>query len=134
MHFIFFRSDDVIAGQQAARFLPEGRTYPIDKKWSVRADKAHVPGMKDHNHIHLHGYEIAVVNNDGSPSHNSDLSKVPSRVLSWMKDKKLTESYLQNDMLTERVPAAVITEAVRHETGMTKAEALLSKMGQSDPD
>src|SRR5260370_1339411 len=62
MDIIYFRTDDTVASKQAMQFLPEGRTYSIDNKWSVRADKAHVQGMKNHNHIQLKGSEVAVIN------------------------------------------------------------------------
>ena len=60
----------------------------------LSSGKPHTTGMQDHNHIQCNGNEIAVINHDGTPSHNSDLSVVPNWVLGWIKDKKLTESYL----------------------------------------
>jgi hypothetical protein len=127
MEFVYFKTDDVVAAKNAAQLLPEGRTYSIDNKWSVRADKPHTTGMQDHNHIQCNGNEIAVINHDGTPSHNSDLSVVPNWVFGWIKDKKLTESYLGTVAMPENVPAEVIVEAVRHETGMAQAVQFINK-------
>src|ERR1700730_11030130 len=44
MEFVYFKTDDVVAAKNAAQLLPEGRTYSIDNKWSVRADKPHTTG------------------------------------------------------------------------------------------
>jgi hypothetical protein len=77
--------------------------------------------MQDHNRIQCNGNEIAVINHDGTPSHNSDLSVVPNWVLGWIKDKKLTESYLAT------MPPEVIVEAARHETGMAQAVEFMKK-------
>jgi hypothetical protein len=63
----------------------------------------------------------------GMQDHNSDLSVVPNWVLGWIKDKKLTESYLGTVAVPENVPAEVIVEAVRHETGMAKAVEFMNK-------
>lgn len=119
MEFIYFERTDAIAEKQAAQMLPEGRTYNVDNKWSVRADKPHTTGMQNHNHIQLRGTEIAVINYDKTPSHNSDLSSVPNWLFGWMKNKGLTESYRQN--MPEIVPASAIDEAVRHETLMQQS-------------
>lgn len=128
MNFIYFRTDDANAKKNAAQLLPEGRQYAIDNKWSVRVDSPHTTGMQKHNHVQCNGNEIAVVNKDGTPSHGSDLSVVPNWVMDWMKAKKLTESYLAEVCMPEQVPAAVIAEAVRHETGMSKAVELMNKL------
>jgi hypothetical protein len=123
MDFIYFRTDDAVAAQRAAEFLPEGRQYPIDNKWSVRVDNPHTTGMQKHSHIQLKGQEIAVVNQDGTPSHGSDLSKVPSWVLDKAKGA-ITESFV----VVERVPSAVIAEALRHELTVQQAAENLSKI------
>jgi hypothetical protein len=128
MDFIYFRTDDADAAKTAAQLLPEGRQYKIDNKWSVRADNPHTTGMQKHNHVQCNGNEIAVVNKDGTPSHASDLSVVPKWVMGWMKDKKLTESYLSSVTMPEPVPPTVIAEAVRHETGMSKAVEFMNKL------
>ena len=127
MDIIYFRTDDTVASKQAMQFLPEGRTYSIDNKWSVRADKAHVQGMKNHNHIQLKGSEVAVINTDGTPSHGSDLSQVPAWIFTWIKDKRLNESYLSTETITERVPAAVVAEALRHEMTVQQSVEHLNK-------
>jgi hypothetical protein len=45
-----------------------------------------------------------------------------------MKDKELTESYFSSVTMPELAPAAIIAEAVRHETGMFKAVEFRSKL------
>lgn len=127
MEFIYFKKNDAVAAKTAAELLPEGRQYSIDNKWSVRADKPHTTGMQNHNHVQCNGHEIAVVNQDGTPSHGSDLSVVPNWVMGWMKDKKLMEGYLASAAMPEQVPAAVIMEALRHEVGMSKAVEFINK-------
>jgi hypothetical protein len=127
MEFIYFRTDDAVATKRAAEFLPEGRHYTIDSKWSVRVDNPVQPGQQKHAHIQLKGRDIAVVNQDGTPSHSSDLSQVPGWLLT--KATKLTESFV----VEERVPASVIAYAISHEETVTRSSAILSKMsGKSD--
>lgn len=127
MEFLYFRTDDTVAARRAAEFLPEGRQYTIDNKWSVRVDNPHQPGQQKHAHIQLKGHEIAAVNQNGTPSHNSDLSVVPGWLLA--QAIKLTESFVPED----RVPVSVIAYAVSHEEGMLRSAKLLSKMsGHSD--
>jgi hypothetical protein len=127
VNFIYFRTDDAVATRRAAEFLPEGRHYTIDNKWSVRVDNPSQPGQQKHAHIQLKGHDIAVVNQDGTPSHSSDLSQVPGWLLA--KATKLTESF----EVEERVPASAIAYAVSHEEGMKQSAEILSKMsGKSD--
>jgi hypothetical protein len=127
MEFVYFQTNDAAAAGSASQLLPEGRTYSINNKWSVRADKPHTTGMQNHNHIQCNGNEIAVVNQDGSPSHSSDLSVVPNWVLGWIKIKGLTESYLGTVTMPENVPAAVIAEALRQELLVQKSVELLNR-------
>ncbi|WP_420965307.1 hypothetical protein [Bradyrhizobium sp. B120] len=122
MDFIYFRTDDAVAAQRAAEFLPEGRQYTIDNKWSVRVDNPHTTGMQKHSYIQLKWQEIAVAYQDGTPSHGSDLSKVPSWVLDKAKGA-ITESFV----VVERVPAAVIAEPLGHELTVQQAVENLSK-------
>jgi hypothetical protein len=58
--------------------------------------------MQDHRHIKLKGTEVAVINKDGTPSHSSDLSQVPGWILTLIKDKGLTESYLSRRRPSQR--------------------------------
>lgn len=112
----------------SGRLLPEGRHYSIDTKWSCRVDNPHTTGQQKHVHIQLKGHEIAVVNQDGTPSHSANLDVVPGWVLTMSKGK-LTESFVPE----ERVPASLIAYAVSHEEGMIRSSAILSKMsGKSD--
>lgn len=114
--FAFFKTDDRVAAALAESLLSEGRTYQVDKRWSVRADRSHAPNMDGHLHVQFRGRDVAVINRDGSPSHNSDPTKIPNWVLDWMKNQGLSESYLPTaKTLGEAVPAEVIKEAIRHE-------------------
>jgi hypothetical protein len=54
-----------------------GKTVSFDNRYSVRKDRAHVPGQQDHVHVNLKGREMCVINMDGTPSHNSDISRIP---------------------------------------------------------
>lgn len=129
MEFAFFRTDDAEAAALTEQLLTEGRTYPVDKRWSVRVDRSHADPTTTHNHVQFNGRDIAVINPDGTPSHNSDLSKIPNWMVAWMKDKKLTESYIlaEASAAWERVPGAVIADAVRHEETVAQAVEHLSR-------
>jgi hypothetical protein len=130
-NFAFFKTDDAEADKLSQALLPEGRTWQVDNRWSVRSDPAHVPGMQDHTHIRLGGTEVAVISRDGTPSHNSDLSKIPNYVLDWIKKKGLTESYLLTPAIDEGVPADVVAEAIHHEELMAQASEHLSKTSRN---
>ena len=122
MDFAFYKTTDTDAAAFAAQLLKEGKTWPIDKKWSVRVDRTHHDPTANHNHVQCKGKDVAVINQDGMPSHNSDLSKIPNWVVDWMKEKGLTEQYLLSEGFDvwERVPAPVIIDAIRHESLMQK--------------
>jgi len=127
--FAFFETNDVEATKLAASMLEEGRTYPIDKRWSVRVDRSHANSEMTHNHVQLKNRDVAIINYDGTPSHNSDLSKIPSWIRDWMRDEGLTEHYLvsEENKSLGGVPAGVVSYAVGHEVTMTKAGDLISR-------
>src|SRR5664280_707751 len=72
-----YRSDDAVARQVAEYLVEAGKTVNFNNRYSARDDRAHVPGQKDHMHLLLKGKEVCVINKDGTPSHNSDISAIP---------------------------------------------------------
>ena len=114
--FAFFRTDDSEAAALASSLLPEGRTWDVKKGWSVRVDNSHPPNTEKHYHVLLRGQDVAVINQNGTPSHGSDLDEIPNRIRDWMSDKGLIdEGYLSTMAKPEGVPINVINEAVAHE-------------------
>jgi hypothetical protein len=66
--------------------------------------------MQDHLHIQLKGKDVCIVNRDGTPSHNTDLSAAPRYVLDFLqKNRWITEATLQKAL---GVPKSVIKAAV----------------------
>lgn len=95
--FFWYDSNDTTAAAAAASILEEGKTYDFKKGYTGRADKAVQPNQQDHIHVELKGNQVAVLNLDGTPSHGSDLSKIPRHVwkqLTKLGYKKLEESTL----------------------------------------
>jgi len=123
MLFAFFESKDAKASTTAQTLLPEGRTWQVDNKWSVRVDRSHHDPESKHFHFIAKGEDVAVINQYGSPSHGSNPNAVPKWVRAWAKDKGLKESMLVEDAgtLVEGVPAKVVQDAVAHEDLMTAA-------------
>jgi hypothetical protein len=106
----YFETSDKTAAAAARRLIVEGRYIPIDKRYSARYDRANVPGMQDHLHIQLKGKDVCVVNRDGTPSHNTDLSAAPQYVLDFLqKNRWITEATFQE---TLGLPQSVIEAAV----------------------
>jgi hypothetical protein len=131
MDFAFFRSDDAAAAALAEQILAEGRTYQVDNRWSAHVDRSHADPTTTHNHVQFNARDVAIVNRNGTSSHNSDLSKIPNWMMAWMKNKGLTESYLlaEASATWERVPPAVIEFAVRYEETMARAVEHLNRTG-----
>jgi hypothetical protein len=78
---IIYANSDAPA-QIIAEYLCEGgRTYQLDKQWSARLDRQHVPNTQDHLHIFLKGNQQCVVNRDGTPSHGMEMN-LPQHVRS----------------------------------------------------
>jgi hypothetical protein len=129
MNFVFYETTDADAAALATQLLKEGTTWQIDNKWSVRVDRTHHDPTFKHNHVLCRGNNVAVINQDGTPSHNSDLSKVPNWVLAWMNEKGLTEQYLLSEEFDEweRVPTSVLNDALHHESLVQKTIEHLNK-------
>jgi hypothetical protein len=127
--FVFFESRDAKAAAFATKHLTEGRTYQIDKKWSVRVDRPHAPGMDDHVHVYCRNNEVAVINRNGTPSHGSDLNKIPKWIRDHMRSNKLAESRASSilDAIEPLVPAEVIAQAIYTEELMMGSVQELDK-------
>lgn len=121
MEFAYFETGDTYARRHAAELLPEGRTYGLGKGWSVRVDRTHHDPTLMHNHLIFRKNEIAVINQDGSASHNTDLNQVPNWVVGELRKRGLTEEFFQEVSTWYLVPAETIAEAVRHEELMDAA-------------
>lgn len=90
-----FESKDESAGKIVEFLIEGGNTYEIGKGYSFRADKAHIPGQKDHNHVLFKGHEVGAINKDGTSSHNTDISKFPNYVLDAMRKKGCLDEAIQ---------------------------------------
>lgn len=129
---IYVNQGDPTAANFAARALEEGQWYnDIGKGYRARADKA-FQGGQPHVHVYFKGNQICVVNQDGTPSHNSDLGRMPSRVRDYLKTRQLIESMLTEDVRDEGflVPPDVIAQAVAacdHERIITLSQNLLKR-------
>ena len=130
MSLAFFETDDAEARKNAGSLIVEGHTWQIDKRWSVRQDRTHHSPNDTHNHLQFKGNDVAIINRDGTPSHGSDLSKIPGWVRDWMKNNNLTESYLIKSaaILTEGVPAEIVREAEERAANKNLIRKLLKLM------
>jgi hypothetical protein len=75
-----FRSDDTAARAIAEYLIEGGKPVEFDNRYSARKDRAHVPGQKDHVHVMLRGNDLAIINLDGTPSHNTDINQIPKHL------------------------------------------------------
>lgn len=91
---LIFENDDSFSECIAEQILEEGRTYNLNKRHSIRFDKAHVGGQKDHTHFMLKGNEIGVINRDNTPSHGTDISKIPNSMIKAAKSRGFIEKRL----------------------------------------
>lgn len=90
--------------------------------------------MKHHNHLYLKGNEVVVINRDGSPSHGSDLSKMPSYVRDMQKKKNLLEGHLV-ETATENpaamsVPLSLVEKAHKLVESAQRVRWLMSLFGR----
>lgn len=125
---IFIEVGDFTAARAATRLIEEGQWHDLGKGWRARSDGPHVNGTKPHTHLYLKGDEVFVINKDGTPSHGSDLSKMPSKVRKALKSKMLIES--ASAIRSVLIPPAVIEAALQdwdHQRTMHLANRLLSR-------
>lgn len=110
---LFYLMGDAEAERQAVYLVESGQKWDVDNKWSVRMDRAHAPGLKDHVHVLLKGKRVSVINKDGSPSHGTDRSGVPNWLITKMKARNLIEGQLMVEASGARltVPAHIIESA-----------------------
>jgi hypothetical protein len=98
---LIFEKGDEFSQCIAEQILEEGRTYILNKRHSIRFDKAHVTGQQDHTHFMIKGREIGAINKDSSPSHGTDVNKIPQNMIKAAKDKGfIEESILNKDVRT----------------------------------
>lgn len=87
---VWYEPDDLVAADAAAKLIEEGKDYTLDNRYSARWDRAQQPNQQNHTHIYLKGNEVLVVNDDGTPSHNSDpYSVLPTKIQDKMRELKL---------------------------------------------
>lgn len=132
---IYLETGDLQAEEAALRVLEEGKWIDLDNRWKARSDKPHTTGMKPHSHIYLKGREMYVINLDGTPSHNSDLSTMPARVRQGLRDKGLIESRLEESASLGApvpfVPKHLIAEALASVERYNRLARLLSGLGRA---
>ena len=100
---LIFENNDKFSESIAEQLLKEGKTYNINKRYSIRYDLAHVAGQKDHLHFMVKGHEIGAMNIDKTPSHGTNLSKIPNKFMKFAKEKGFTEQTLINQDATTLV-------------------------------
>jgi hypothetical protein len=109
---VFYDYGDVKAAANADYLIEGGKTWNIDKKWSVRQDRTHHDPTTTHTHIMFKGDNYAILHRDGTPSHNMPADKVPRWVLDRIKKMGLIESKLIVEARTSNaIPAWVIEKA-----------------------
>jgi hypothetical protein len=111
---IYVADGDPAGAGRAARLIEEGQWYQIGKGWRARSDKPHASGQP-HVHVYFRRNELYVINQDGTPSHNRDLSTMPARVHDFLKARRLIEGTLVETAGAAEpvlVPPAVIAAAI----------------------
>lgn len=96
---LIFENNDKFSESIAEQILEEGKTYTINKRYSMRHDLSHVPGQKDHLHFMVKGHEIGVINTDKTSSHGTDISKIPNKFIKFAKSQGLIEQTLVENRL-----------------------------------
>jgi hypothetical protein len=114
-----YRSNDDVARQVAEYLIEAGQSVDFDNRYSARLDRTHVPGQKDHVHLLLKGKEVCVINKDGTPSHNSDISAIPRYLRPKLRHMgvKIEEARL----IVEAADASAIVEILRHNIAILEA-------------
>jgi hypothetical protein len=106
--FVFYETADATAAANARYLIEGGRTWELDKQWSVRSDPPHAPNMQKHNHLLFKGNEVSIMNRDGTQSHGTSRDNVPNWVIDKLKKRGLIESVLLAD--ASKVPICIPAE------------------------
>ena len=77
---LFYRSLSSQSDQEADFLIEGGLTMPLGQNWSARMDRGLQPNQQDHLHVMKNGRDICIINRDGSPSHNTNIDSLPSRI------------------------------------------------------
>lgn len=129
---VYVQTTDAIAQELAVRLIEEGQWHDLGKGWRARSDKPHTTGMKPHVHVYLRNNELFVINRDGTPSHTSDLSTLPTKIHTALKARSLLESFVVEavSLTTALMPPEVIAAALdawQHQRTMHLAIGHLQK-------
>ncbi|OSI65024.1 hypothetical protein BSZ21_21795 [Bradyrhizobium canariense] len=110
---VIYEYGDLQAAANASYLIEGGKTWDIDKKWSVRQDRTHHDSTTTHTHIRFRGNDYAVLHRDGTPSHNMPADGVPNWVMDRIRKMGLIESALILEASGDgaAVPAWVIDRA-----------------------
>jgi hypothetical protein len=109
--FVFYETADATAAANARYLIEGGRTWELDKRWSVRSDPPHAPNMQKHNHLLFKGNEVSIINRDGTQSHGTSRDNVPNWVIDKLRSRDLIESVLLVE--ASAVPICVPAELLR---------------------
>ena len=112
---VHFSSADKEARRVARLLIQGGKTVDFDNRYSVRKDRAHVPGQSDHVHVLLKGTEVCVIRWDGTPSHGSDLNRLTKGLRSHLRDMGVNfeEGYLLVEATDVAALAAILRSNIR---------------------
>jgi|SRR5579871_1968730 len=126
---MYYKSRDRQAKARAEYLIESGYEFTLKKGWHGRNDRATQPNQKDHTHLLLRNNEMCVVNRDGTPSHNSDLSRAPKWVFKALRKK----GFLNEARVSEALgmPAEIIAEAIEHLANRTLFRGLIRLMRES---
>ena len=114
-----YRSDDAVARQVAEYLIEAGKPVDFDNRYSARRDRAHVPGQQDHVHLLLKGKEVCIINKDGTPSHNSNISAIPRYL--QPKLRKMGVKIEEAHLIIEAADASAMAEILRHNIAILEA-------------
>jgi hypothetical protein len=113
---IHYLIDDGVARELAEYLIESGKTVDFDNRYSARRDRSHVPGQQDHVHVLLKGKQMCVINLDGTPSHNSDISQIPNYLRPELKKMgvKIEESHFIVEASDFAALAEILRANIRH--------------------